>query len=538
MKIPNDDIQKMIYSATVCKYLTTDFANALSLIKNIVVENSPDTVLMAVLAGGIIENTSVYQRKRFIHTLSKFALSKSQIVKWLIDEDLPKQNLKEHLAKFSKVEMEFYNEGKNNYKNFCSSCHGEEGKGIVKLAPPLAHSEWVNHPDKAIPVSIVLHGMKGPVSVAGQDYNFDSPMPGAIENLAINDGTIAKILTYIRNSWGNHASPILTQEVSKIRTQAPKKLPSKLTTNQSPSFNSLIPNKKNKLSYTTTKLNLRNWKVIGGHAHFEIKDNIIKGTTTLNTPNSFLVSDKAYADFEMNVDVWIDTLLNSGIQIRSNSYPTYKNGVFHGYQIEIDPSPRAWSGGLYDESRRGWLHNLEGNPHTQKAFKKHQWNHYKIIAIGNQIKVWINDILITDFVDNRTRSGYIGLQVHSIGNDESKNIRSVLWKNLTIKDLGNTLWLASEEDEKNILQNVYDFDESTSWTGKELVLNFQNIKSRRMHCNALFPIQMLYSINGKYWKEIEIDSFEFILPKCKMMKVVGQNNEKVVLTELREIHQK
>ncbi|MBK9735945.1 MAG: DUF1080 domain-containing protein [Saprospiraceae bacterium] len=99
------------------------------------------------------------------------------------------------------------------------------------------------------------------------------------------------------------------------------------------------------------------------------KNNKIIGTTTINTPNTFLVSNKAYADFELEADVWIDTLLNSGIQIRSNSYENYNKGVFHGYQIEIDPSPRAWSGGLYDESRRGWLYKLEGKPEAQKALK-------------------------------------------------------------------------------------------------------------------------------------------------------------------------
>ncbi len=50
--------------------------------------------------------------------------------------------------------------------------------------------------------------------------------------------------------------------------------------------------------------------------------------------------------------------MNSGIQIRSESTHDYNNGRVHGYQVEIDPSARAWSGGIYDEARRGWLYPL------------------------------------------------------------------------------------------------------------------------------------------------------------------------------------
>ena len=54
----------------------------------------------------------------------------------------------------------------------------------------------------------------------------------------------------------------------------------------------------------------------------------------------------------------MDEGLNSGVQFRSNSKPDYRNGQVHGYQYEIDPSARAWSGGIYDEGRRGWLYPM------------------------------------------------------------------------------------------------------------------------------------------------------------------------------------
>src|SRR5688572_33112724 len=99
---------------------------------------------------------------------------------------------------------------------------------------------------------------------------------------------------------------------------------------------------------------LSGWKQLNGKATYEVKDGTIVGTTVANTPNSFLVTEKDYGDFILELECKVDTSMNSGIQVRSLSKPDYQNGRVHGYQIEIDPSPRAWSGGIYDEARRGW----------------------------------------------------------------------------------------------------------------------------------------------------------------------------------------
>ena len=61
--------------------------------------------------------------------------------------------------------------------------------------------------------------------------------------------------------------------------------------------------------------------------------------------------------------------MNSGVQIRSLSLPEYQNGRVHGYQVEMDPSARAWSGGIYDEARRGWLYTLDKNPEGRRLSK-------------------------------------------------------------------------------------------------------------------------------------------------------------------------
>jgi hypothetical protein len=177
---------------------------------------------------------------------------------------------------------------------------------------------------------------------------------------------------------------------------------------------------------------LKGWSIIGGNATYEVVDGAIVGTSTMNTPNTFLRSDKIYGDFILEVEYKVDPKLNSGIQIRSNSIPSYREGKVHGYQVEIDPSERAWSAGIYDEQRRGWLNPLTDNPAAQKAFKQSDWNKYRIEAIGDTIKTWINDVPAAYVIDDMTATGFIGLQVHGIGKDESKDGTQVAWKNVRI----------------------------------------------------------------------------------------------------------
>jgi hypothetical protein len=176
---------------------------------------------------------------------------------------------------------------------------------------------------------------------------------------------------------------------------------------------------------------LAGWSTKGGEATYEVKDGIIIGTTVANTPNTFLTSDKMYGDFILELDYLVDSTMNSGIQIRSNSFPHYQDGRVHGYQIEIDPSKRAWSGGIYDEGRRKWLVPLKDKPKAQKAFKQNEWNTYRIEAIGDTIKTWINGVPAAHLIDEMTASGFIGLQVHSIKSKEKEGTQ-IKWKNIRI----------------------------------------------------------------------------------------------------------
>lgn len=177
---------------------------------------------------------------------------------------------------------------------------------------------------------------------------------------------------------------------------------------------------------------LQGWKQMNGKALYEIKNGEIIGTTVSNTPNSFLTTEKMYGDFILELELFADPSMNSGIQIRSHSKPEYQNGRVHGYQVEVDPSDRRWSGGIYEEARRGWLYPLEYNPAAKGAFKNGQWNKYKIEAIGNTLRTWVNGVPAANLVDAETPSGFIALQVHAIKKDDTPG-KQIRWRNIRIK---------------------------------------------------------------------------------------------------------
>ncbi len=175
---------------------------------------------------------------------------------------------------------------------------------------------------------------------------------------------------------------------------------------------------------------LKGWHQLNGKATYQIANGAIVGTTVTGEPNSFLATDVAYGDFILELELKVGEM-NSGIQIRSESTPEYNNGRVHGYQVEVDPSDRGWSGGIYDEARRGWLYTNEINPAAKKAFNKKGWNRYHIEAIGPIIRTWINDIPCTYLVDDMTLKGFIALQVHGI--KDNKGGEQVMWRNIRIQ---------------------------------------------------------------------------------------------------------
>lgn len=177
--------------------------------------------------------------------------------------------------------------------------------------------------------------------------------------------------------------------------------------------------------------NFNGWTKLNGTAEYKIVDGTIVGISKTNTPNTFLATKKLYSDFILEFEFKVDEGLNSGVQFRSNSLKSLRDGRVHGYQFEIDPSKRAWTGGVYDEARRGWLYALAGYPSAQKAFKNGEWNKARIEAIGNVIRTWVNDIPCANVLDDMTPSGFVALQVHSI-KDASAEGKTIAWRNINI----------------------------------------------------------------------------------------------------------
>ncbi len=221
---------------------------------------------------------------------------------------------------------------------------------------------------------------------------------------------------------------------------------------------------------------LAGWMQLGGDAPFEVRDGAIVGTTAPDTPNSFLCTEKEYGNFVLELEFKVDEGLNSGVQFRSRLV----DGLVRGYQYEIDPDcttkykalpanldaegraiapgaePRSWTGGIYDEKRRGWIGDLTRNPAARAAFRPGEWNKIRIEARNALLKTWINGVPAATVVDYMTPNGFIALQVHAVPQYRKMQ---VAWRNIRICDLG-----ANPAEGDAIDPNIGEWkDASTGW---------------------------------------------------------------------------
>lgn len=210
---------------------------------------------------------------------------------------------------------------------------------------------------------------------------------------------------------------------------------------------------------------LAGWRVVNGAAPYVVADGAIVGTTVAGSPNSFLATEKSYGDFIFECEVKQEVgPSNSGVQFRGLSRSDYQDGRVHGYQMEIDPSARAWTGGIYDEARRGWLYPGDLNPRAQSAYHYGEWNRVRIEAIGPALRTWINDIPVAHVIDDMTPAGFIALQVHGIGTKTDEAGRRILWRNLRIQTTGLEPAPADNLYIRNLRPNaVADAERAQGW---------------------------------------------------------------------------
>ena len=232
---------------------------------------------------------------------------------------------------------------------------------------------------------------------------------------------------------------------------------------------------------------LDGWVQRGGKAKYTVENGAIVGTAIPGTPNSFICPPKNYSDFELQLEFKCDPDLNSGVQIRSQSKKLKDREQPFGYQVEIDMSAknnRWWAAGIFDEGRRGWLfpkkskdkndisHQKFFTDQGRKVSRQNEWNSLHIIASGDSIQTFLNGIPRASLKDGLTKSGFIGLQVHSVSkNGTGKQIR---FRNLRIKEgtvtpasipapaADNQLTAAEKADGWKLLWNGVD---STGWRG-------------------------------------------------------------------------
>lgn len=113
-------------------------------------------------------------------------------------------------------DLKAFAKGRQVYLTTCSGCHGSDGRGMARFAPPLVNSHWVTGDSKRLAL-ILLQGMEGPVDVAGKVYNAPDILPVMPSHSTMDDASITAVLTYIRNEWGNQAGAMDRRLVSMTR---------------------------------------------------------------------------------------------------------------------------------------------------------------------------------------------------------------------------------------------------------------------------------------------------------------------------------
>jgi hypothetical protein len=231
--------------------------------------------------------------------------------------------------------------------------------------------------------------------------------------------------------------------------------------------------------------NLDGWSEHSGKAKYTIEDGVLTGESVSGTGNSFLCTAQTFENFEFELEFKCDALLNSGVQIRSEVFPKATTNLIggkefkfaadriHGYQCEIDMDAargRMWSGGIYDEARRGWLFPADGEKGKQgmafseqgrKVSKNGEWHKLRIVADGPTIQTWLNGEKRAEICDNVTPRGVIGLQVHGVGSDEAKVGLKIQFRNLRIHELEpNTL---TEQEKADGWKLLWDGKTTTGW---------------------------------------------------------------------------
>ena len=197
-----------------------------------------------------------------------------------------------------------------------------------------------------------------------------------------------------------------------------------------------------------TSGSLDGFQVVSGSATYAVDNGVLIGTTQEGSPNTFLATKSPVKNFELEFEVNVDNELNSGVQVRSHLAKEGEQpegagrplsaGRLYGPQCEIAVDGSA--GNFYDEARRGvWWSDVTKTTDSirtdgaKQAFKKGEWNRYRIMVEGDRYRSWVNDVPTADFREPHDPEGHIGFQVHGI--KKGTGPYSVRWRTVRFREL-------------------------------------------------------------------------------------------------------
>ena len=176
---------------------------------------------------------------------------------------------------------------------------------------------------------------------------------------------------------------------------------------------------------------LEGWQIINGDLPFLVENGEIIGKTAAGVPTRYLATEKQYGDFILELEMNNAEGENSGIQFRSIQAPQFRAGLT-GYQMEVDPSARAWTGGIFFEGLGQWRHPIIDNPKCTSAWNDKGWNKMRIEAKGPRLRTFVNEQSCAYLYDATLDEGYIALQIHSIGRMPGRANAPTRWRNIRI----------------------------------------------------------------------------------------------------------
>jgi glucose/arabinose dehydrogenase/mono/diheme cytochrome c family protein len=150
--------------------------------------------------------------------------------------------------------------------------------------------------------------------------------------------------------------------------------------------------------------------------------------------HTFVASEREYGDFILELDLKDDPGFNSGILLRCAAAPDDAKVRLNGYQVKIDNTPRAWTGGIFDDfgANWKWMFDLKNDARARAAFKLGEWAHFRIECLGSTLKVWVNGIPTCHLIDEKYRAGCLAFKIHSIGDDPNAGRSALRVKNIRI----------------------------------------------------------------------------------------------------------